>query len=62
MVLTASAWDDEEMFLEGALPRQKNPLLPVFYSELQRNYEADPQLHNSALYNWVQSRYTVNKR
>lgn len=48
--MDASRWDDEEMVIEDALPRQMNPMLPVVHFEPQRNYEPSPSLYQSPLY------------
>ncbi|XP_019373751.1 PREDICTED: dynein heavy chain 6, axonemal [Gavialis gangeticus] len=50
MFMDASRWDDEEMVIEDALPRQMNPMLPVVHFEPQRNYEPSPSLYQSPLY------------
>ncbi|XP_034630816.1 dynein heavy chain 6, axonemal [Trachemys scripta elegans] len=50
MFMDASRWDDEEMVIEDALPRQMNPMLPVVHFEPHRNYEPNPSLYQSPLY------------
>uniref|UniRef100_A0A7M4FAQ3 Dynein axonemal heavy chain 6 n=1 Tax=Crocodylus porosus TaxID=8502 RepID=A0A7M4FAQ3_CROPO len=50
MFMDASRWDDEEMVIEDALPRQMNPMLPVVHFEPQRNYEPSLSLYQSPLY------------
>uniref|UniRef100_A0A8C8RP36 Dynein axonemal heavy chain 6 n=1 Tax=Pelusios castaneus TaxID=367368 RepID=A0A8C8RP36_9SAUR len=50
MFLDASRWDDKEMVIEDALPRQMNPMLPVVHFEPRRNYEPNPSLYQSPLY------------
>uniref|UniRef100_K7FYG4 Dynein axonemal heavy chain 6 n=1 Tax=Pelodiscus sinensis TaxID=13735 RepID=K7FYG4_PELSI len=50
MFMDASRWDDEEMVIEDALPRQMNPMLPVVHFEPHQNYEPDPLLYQSPLY------------
>ncbi|TFK08141.1 activating transcription factor 7-interacting protein 1 [Platysternon megacephalum] len=50
MFMDASRWDDEEMVIEDALPRQMNPMLPVVHFEPHRNYEPNLSLYQSPLY------------
>ncbi|XP_077201567.1 dynein axonemal heavy chain 6 isoform X2 [Paroedura picta] len=50
MFMDASRWDDEEMVIEDALPRQMNPMLPVVHFEPQQNYEPSPALYQAPLY------------
>ena len=50
MFMDASRWDDEEMVIEDALPRQMNPMLPVIHFEPYQNYEPDPSLYHAPLY------------
>uniref|UniRef100_A0A670K7B3 Dynein axonemal heavy chain 6 n=1 Tax=Podarcis muralis TaxID=64176 RepID=A0A670K7B3_PODMU len=50
MFMDASRWDDEEMVIEDALPRQMNPVLPVVHFEPHQNYEPDPSLYHAPLY------------
>ncbi|KAL8202930.1 UNVERIFIED_CONTAM: Dynein heavy chain 6, axonemal [Gekko kuhli] len=50
MFMDASRWDDEEMVIEDALPRQMNPVLPVVHFEPQQNYEPSPMLYHAPLY------------
>ncbi|XP_043915244.1 dynein axonemal heavy chain 6 [Protopterus annectens] len=50
MYMDACCWDDEEMVIEDALPRQMNPRLPVVHFEPQQNYIADPSLYQAPLY------------
>ncbi|XP_042305526.1 dynein axonemal heavy chain 6 [Sceloporus undulatus] len=50
MFMDASRWDDEEMVIEDALPRQMNPVLPVVHFEPHQNYEPSPSLYHAPLY------------
>ncbi|KAH0628434.1 hypothetical protein JD844_009589 [Phrynosoma platyrhinos] len=50
MFMDASRWDDEEMVIEDALPRQMNPVLPVVHFEPHQNYEPNPSLYHAPLY------------
>lgn len=50
MFMDASRWDDEDMVIEDALPRQMNPMLPVVHFEPHQNYEPDPLLYHAPLY------------
>ncbi|XP_004437259.1 PREDICTED: dynein heavy chain 6, axonemal [Ceratotherium simum simum] len=50
MFMDASRWDNNEMVIEDALPRQMNPMLPVVHFEPQQNYEPSPTLYHSPLY------------
>ncbi|KAG8130387.1 hypothetical protein E2320_017072 [Naja naja] len=50
MFMDASRWDDDEMVIEDALPRQMNPMLPVIHFEPHQNYEPHPSLYHAPLY------------
>ncbi|XP_053147968.1 dynein axonemal heavy chain 6 isoform X2 [Hemicordylus capensis] len=50
MFMDASRWDDDEMVIEDALPRQMNAVLPVVHFEPHQNYEASPSLYHAPLY------------
>ncbi|KAM4809142.1 dynein axonemal heavy chain 6 [Rhinophrynus dorsalis] len=50
MYMDACRWDDEEMVVEDALPRQMNPMLPVVHFEPQQNYNPSPTLYQAPLY------------
>ncbi|XP_073398257.1 dynein axonemal heavy chain 6 [Dendrobates tinctorius] len=50
MFMDASRWDDENMVIEDALPRQMNPMLPVIHFEPQQNYYPSPTLYQAPLY------------
>ncbi|XP_062985188.1 dynein axonemal heavy chain 6 [Elgaria multicarinata webbii] len=50
MFMDASRWDDEDMVIEDALPRQMNPVLPVVHFEPHQNYEPSPALYHAPLY------------
>lgn len=50
MFMDASRWDDENLVIEDALPRQMNPMLPVIHFEPQQNYHASPRLYQAPLY------------
>ncbi|XP_061490002.1 dynein axonemal heavy chain 6 isoform X2 [Rhineura floridana] len=50
MFMDASRWDDEDMVIEDALPRQMNPVLPVVHFEPHQNYEPNPSLYHAPLY------------
>lgn len=48
--MDASRWDDEEMVIEDALPRQMFSVLPVVHFEPHQNYEPNPSLYHAPLY------------
>ncbi|XP_075140366.1 dynein axonemal heavy chain 6 [Leptodactylus fuscus] len=50
MFMDASRWDDDNMVIEDALPRQMNPMLPVVHFEPQQNYSPSPSLYQAPLY------------
>lgn len=50
MFMDASRWDEDEMVIEDALPRQMNPMLPVIHFEPHQNYEPHPSLYHAPLY------------
>ncbi|XP_066430423.1 dynein axonemal heavy chain 6 isoform X2 [Eleutherodactylus coqui] len=50
MFMDASRWDDENMVIEDALPRQMNPMLPVVHFEPRQNYHPNPTLYQAPLY------------
>ncbi|XP_066474528.1 dynein axonemal heavy chain 6 [Tiliqua scincoides] len=50
MFMDASRWNDEDMVIEDALPRQMNAVLPVVHFEPHQNYEPDPSLYHAPLY------------
>ncbi|KAM6471116.1 dynein axonemal heavy chain 6 [Liasis olivaceus] len=50
MFMDASRWDDDEMVIEDALPRQMNPMLPVIHFEPHQNYDPHPSLYHAPLY------------
>ncbi|XP_063150960.1 dynein axonemal heavy chain 6 [Candoia aspera] len=50
MFMDASRWDDDDMVIEDALPRQMNPMLPVIHFEPHQNYEPHPSLYHAPLY------------
>ncbi|MEE6460326.1 hypothetical protein FKM82_000921 [Ascaphus truei] len=50
MYMDASRWDDEDMVVEDALPRQMNPILPVVHFEPHQNYYPSQALYQAPLY------------
>ncbi|XP_053317654.1 dynein axonemal heavy chain 6 [Spea bombifrons] len=50
MYMDASRWDNEEMVIEDALPRQMNPMFPVVHFEPRQNYHPSPALYQAPLY------------
>ncbi|KAK6493365.1 dynein heavy chain 6 [Huso huso] len=50
MFMDASRWDDKDMVIEDAMPRQMNPMLPVVHFEPQQNYVPNPTLYHAPLY------------
>ncbi|KAG8593570.1 hypothetical protein GDO81_000880 [Engystomops pustulosus] len=50
MFMDASSWDDENMVIEDALPRQMNPVLPVVHFEPRQSYQPSPMLYQAPLY------------
>ncbi|XP_069834127.1 dynein axonemal heavy chain 6 [Dendropsophus ebraccatus] len=50
MFMDASRWDNENMVIEDALPREMNPMLPVVHFEPRQNYQASPTLYQAPLY------------
>ncbi|XP_070598423.1 dynein axonemal heavy chain 6 isoform X2 [Erythrolamprus reginae] len=50
MFMDASRWDDDDMVIEDALPRQMNPMLPVIHFEPHQNYEPHQSLYHAPLY------------
>ncbi|KAM8939967.1 dynein axonemal heavy chain 6 [Pelodytes ibericus] len=50
MFMDASRWDDQNMVIEDALPRQMNPLLPVVHFEPRQNYQPSHTLYQAPLY------------
>uniref|UniRef100_A0A8C5LU47 Dynein axonemal heavy chain 6 n=1 Tax=Leptobrachium leishanense TaxID=445787 RepID=A0A8C5LU47_9ANUR len=50
MYMDASRWDDEDMVIEDALPRQMNPMLPVVHFEPRQNYQPSNTLYQAPLY------------
>ncbi|XP_072261492.1 dynein axonemal heavy chain 6 [Pyxicephalus adspersus] len=50
MYMDASRWDDDNMVIEDALPRQMNPPLPVIHFEPRQNYQPDSSLYQAPLY------------
>ncbi|XP_063775637.1 dynein axonemal heavy chain 6 [Pseudophryne corroboree] len=50
MYMDASRWDDENMVIEDALPREMNPVLPVVHFEPRQNYHPTLSLYQAPLY------------
>ncbi|XP_075717900.1 dynein axonemal heavy chain 6 [Rhinoderma darwinii] len=50
LFMDASRWDDENMVIEDALPRQLNPMLPVVHFEPQQIYHPSSTLYQAPLY------------
>ncbi|XP_053553128.1 LOW QUALITY PROTEIN: dynein axonemal heavy chain 6-like, partial [Bombina bombina] len=50
MFMDASRWDDKNMVIEDALPRQMNSMLPVVHFEPRQNYSPCSKLYQAPLY------------
>ncbi|XP_072318696.1 dynein axonemal heavy chain 6 [Eucyclogobius newberryi] len=50
MFMDSSRWDDDNMVIADALPREMNSMLPMVHFEPQQNYTPDPELYQAPLY------------